>query len=336
MNLNNNYKNPYEILNLPYNSSIEDVKKSYKKMALLYHPDKLSTITDINEKNKKIKQFIDATNAYNSIINNDLTSMNSCFDDFDFNKDDYEDLYNDWINTFNDIKNSNIFKNIVKSFINMKPKIKKHFINVDISFNNYFSHKKKKLRLFLKNIIEPVFINLDCSKFPSHTINYFDNNDNEHEIIINMNLINDININKGFYHSYNPYNNTDNDSINNDSNNNIDNDYIKINESEIDNENNNNINNNKINIYYDMEIDTIDYILGTEVKLLFLNNEELNIIIEPLSNFTIIKNKGINKGDLIINFKCLPIKKDIWNKILDADKKEMVRIFQKLKNDIKI
>jgi hypothetical protein len=85
-----------------------------------------------------------------------------------------------------------------------------------------------------------------------------------------------------------------------------------------------------------MELNMIDYILGTKKELLFINKEIININIEPFTNNIIINNKGINGGDLIIYFKYIPIEKDSWNKISNADKKEMVRIFQNIKNDIKI
>jgi len=354
MNLNN-YKNPYEVLNLPFNSSIDEVKKTYKKIALKSHPDKLNSIMDTVEKNKKIKEFIDATNAYNSIINDDISGFKFNFDNDNYDYSNYEYNYDDWIKTFNDIKNSNLFKDIIKSFINLKPKIKKHNINVDITYHNYFSNNKKKLRLFLKGLIEPVFINLDCKKYPIHIINYFDNNDNEHEITINMNLINDIIINKGFYHldsdndtNSNDSNSNDSNSMNSESGGNDSNNDSNDDDNNDNNDDNNNDNNNdfikvdkdkddsKINIYYDMEIDTIEYIIGAKRELIFINKEIIEINIEPFSSYYIIKNRGICGGDLIILFKYLPIKKENWNKILDADKKEMVRIFQKLKNDIKI
>jgi preprotein translocase subunit Sec63 len=105
-------KNPYNILNIPLTSSIDEVKKAYKIIALKSHPDKLNSITDITEKNKKIKEFIDATNAYNSIINNDYLNLN----DLNYNFDNYENDYDEWIKTFNDIKNSNIFKGIINKY----------------------------------------------------------------------------------------------------------------------------------------------------------------------------------------------------------------------------
>ena len=34
------YKNFYEILNISENSDIDKIKKAYKKLVLVYHPDK--------------------------------------------------------------------------------------------------------------------------------------------------------------------------------------------------------------------------------------------------------------------------------------------------------
>ena len=82
--------NPFKILNLPDNSSIEDVKKAYKKIALNSHPDKLNNIKDEKEKKKKIKDFMDATNAYKKLLNEDI----------EFDDDNWD--YNDWMNSFND------------------------------------------------------------------------------------------------------------------------------------------------------------------------------------------------------------------------------------------
>jgi hypothetical protein len=220
--------NPYTILNIPLNSSIDDVKRAYKTIALRSHPDKLNGISDINEKNKKIKEFMDATNAYNSIMNNSDINLN--FNDFD----DINVNYDDWVETFNNITQSKLFGEMINMFKKFKSRVKKHNINVDIKYSDYFTINKKKLRIFLKNVQEPVYINLDCKKYPIHIINYYDDNDDEHEITINMIFINDIHINNGYYH--------------------------KVEEE-------------KINIYYDMQIDTIDYMIGDTKQLLFLNNQ---------------------------------------------------------------
>ena len=53
----------YEILGLPVNSSIEDIKKAYRKKARLYHPD-------INPAPEAKDYFISATEAYEFLIAN--------------------------------------------------------------------------------------------------------------------------------------------------------------------------------------------------------------------------------------------------------------------------
>lgn len=285
--------NPYLILNLPINSSIDDVKKAYKNIALKSHPDKLNNITDINERNKKIKEFMDATNAYNKILNGD---SNDYYNFDDYNYDDFKFTFEDWEETINNIRQSDLLKEMVNMFMKYKSKARKHNINVDIKYSDYFNINKKKLRLFLKGVEEPVYINLNCKQYPSCIINYIDDNDNEHEININMNIINDKIINNNYYHILDE-----------------------------------NIENNKIDIYYDLSIDTIDYLIGNNKDIIFVNKEIINIEIKPFSDELKIENYGINGGYLIIKFNYKPINKENWDKILDADKIEMIRILEKIK-----
>lgn len=287
-------KNPYEILGISLDSSIEDVKKAYKIIALKSHPDKLNNISDINEKNRKIKEFMNATNAYDKIMNGDCEIGNN---NYDYDDWDYKFTYEDWEETINNIRQSDLLKDLVSMFMKYKSKAKKHNINVDIKYQDYFNPGKKKLRLFLKGIEEPVYINLNCKQYPECIINYIDDNDNEHEIQVNIKLINDKEVNNNYYQ--------------------LDED-------------------NEDNLYYDLPIDTIDYLLGGTKELLFFNKEILLITITPFANEFRIEKKGINNGDLIIKFNYEPIKKENWDKLIDADKNEMVRILQKLKNDIKI
>jgi len=53
----------YNILGLPANSSIEEIKKAYRKKARLYHPD-------INHQPDAIDKFIRITEAYDFLISN--------------------------------------------------------------------------------------------------------------------------------------------------------------------------------------------------------------------------------------------------------------------------
>lgn len=59
----NNKKDYYQILNLDKTASEEDIKKSYKKLALQYHPDKNPGNDEACEKFKEVSE------AYSILIN---------------------------------------------------------------------------------------------------------------------------------------------------------------------------------------------------------------------------------------------------------------------------
>ncbi len=71
----------YEILGLPVNSSVEDIKKAYRRKARLYHPD-------INPSPEAKDLFIGVTEAYDFLITNHDT----------LNTDDqaYKQAMEDW------------------------------------------------------------------------------------------------------------------------------------------------------------------------------------------------------------------------------------------------
>lgn len=56
--------NPYEILGIPNNSELEDVKKAFRKLALRYHPDK-------NKDPEATEKFKEISAAYKKIIGED-------------------------------------------------------------------------------------------------------------------------------------------------------------------------------------------------------------------------------------------------------------------------
>ena len=72
-----------------------------------------------------------------------------------------------------------------------------HSFNLDITYSDYYSKNKKKIRIFLRDLTEPIFIDLDCKKYPKIIITHIDENDNEHEIIFNLNIVNN---NNNYYH----------------------------------------------------------------------------------------------------------------------------------------
>ena len=53
--MNSNIMNYYDILDVPKNTTIEEIKKKYRKLAIQFHPDKNKSV-DANEKFKKINE----------------------------------------------------------------------------------------------------------------------------------------------------------------------------------------------------------------------------------------------------------------------------------------
>ncbi|KAI9478468.1 MAG: Sec63 Brl domain-containing protein [Benjaminiella poitrasii] len=58
---------PYEILGLSEGASLADIKKTYKKLSLVYHPDKAKA----GEEEKNEERFIDITKAYKVLTDED-------------------------------------------------------------------------------------------------------------------------------------------------------------------------------------------------------------------------------------------------------------------------
>ena len=111
-------KDYYTILNIDKNASDEDIKKSYKKLALQYHPDKNQGNEDACEKFKEIGE------AYGVLSNKDKRSQYDMMGTVD---DTFEGV-NDPFEVFNDI-----FRSHINNFMNMK-------YENDINLGNIFSN----------------------------------------------------------------------------------------------------------------------------------------------------------------------------------------------------
>jgi DnaJ-class molecular chaperone len=110
-------KDYYSILNVEKNSLDEDIRKSYKKLALLYHPDKNMGNEEATEKFKEISE------AYSVLGNKDKRSQYDIMGTVDGNFEG-EDPFS----VFN-----SIFKQHVSSFMNMN-------YDNDVNIGNIFSN----------------------------------------------------------------------------------------------------------------------------------------------------------------------------------------------------
>jgi len=289
-------KDPYIILGISKNASFNEIKKAYKKIALKYHPDK--HYNESNELNMMYSEkFNEATEAYNSLINENENIFEN-FNDNDIKN--WKDIWNDMINNKND--RTIFLKNLAKIFIdnNIINKNNKniykftnlpimHKIKLNVTYEEVFNNEKKKLRLLLKNINEPIFIDILCgNSYPNITKIYYDDDNIEHNILINLDFIYNKNI------SHITYNN-----------------------------------NKKIDILYNIELNLINYLDGYNGKIKYINNKIIDIYIPPYNkNYYKIKNMGINEGDLIFKIKILDININKFKNLLENEKKELYKLLE--------
>ena len=290
-------KNPYKILGITKNNSIEEIKKIYKKIALECHPDKTLNepehIRDIMN-----SRFKEATEAYKIIIDNpyiDYTNIddNYYYDNFNYesyNYNDWIDIFSDFINTNNDAKNyiSNIAgilrdNNIIKNkkfykFANI-PLI--HKVTLNVTYKELINNTKKKIQLLLKDISEPIYITIYAfDSYPVINKLYIDDDDVTHEIEIKIKIMKD----EFFTHKF------------------VD---------------------NTINIYYKLKYNLYDYLNGYTTRIKYINDKYIDINIPKLTSKKYeIKDKGINGGSLIIKikFRNTNVNFDYWNKLEDIEK----------------
>jgi DnaJ-class molecular chaperone len=308
-------KNPYIILGLSNNASYSQIKKAYKNIALKNHPDKLYNLSkDIQDNHLNI--FRDATDAYNFLINhNDINNSFNYFNNNDFNyNNDHNDNNDDlsfnnlWNNVFynnDDIKT--YLKNLAINFLNNNYKKYnnnnnnnnksispiQHNITLNVSYSELYLNSKKKLRLILKGIDEPIFIDIYCNdSYPFINKIYLDDFNNEHNIYIKLNL---------------QYNNI----------------FSHITYK----------NNNNIDIIYNLDLNIFHYFNGFNTKILYIDNNIIDIFIPPFNKKIFkISDKGINGGDLILKLNYLDYNIDIdkWNNINNEHKDIFINILDKV------
>jgi hypothetical protein len=309
------------------NYTRDEIKNIYKRIALECHPDKLINISCEKERIIKIERFKNASIGYKKAIedfdNYGKLKYNNNDYNFDNLADDYE-IYNSfdinfWKNTYDGIfkdkeaiKNTFIdvasyffnkgFKN--KNYYNPSTKIIKHNINLPITYCDLCSTSKRKLRILLKNVKEPVYINICCkSDYPRLTRQYIDDDSIEHEIIINMIINNDDDLKDNINCKEVSYTHTIID--NTDGSHNID-----------------------LNTIIDINI--LDYLIGGIKKIKYVDNTYIDIHIEPFSlNDIIIKDKGLLGGDLNVKLIYLNITLKDWKKI---SKKKRCKVINIIKN----
>lgn len=265
----------YKILGLTPSASEEEIKKSYKKLAMKYHPDRSVNLSDI-EKKKNEEKFKEINDAYQHILNK---------------KNEPDDLFNKYSQEFNNKNMDDImnyfykYKGSTKNNKGDNSYSKDIFLDLNIPLETYFIGGEYEVTFSTNLNCENcngsgVFSNRLCPKcygrgtnkiriktsvkIPEKTLKLkTEVNENNKTFNLNINIILDKN------------------------------DKFRIDQK---------------NIYSKINVPYYKAILGGDVDYKFLDGKTYNIKVNPLTEsgkMIRLKNKGIDGGDLILEFNII-------------------------------
>lgn len=293
----------------------ENIKNCYKKIALACHPDKLNNISDEKERHDKVEKFKEATVSYNYLLKylSDGCEFDYYSDDVDyfnmfadFAEFDEDDIKKTVFSTMKDLASTFFKKDIKpKSYYRPNNNIIKHNIELPVNISDIYNNKKKKLEITLKNVKEPVMLEIYCG---CREINkqYIDDDGIEHDIIIKLSIMK-----------------TDRTYGNHGTNGTHGTDRVlrKYNHIECDD--------GTVNLVTTVEISLLDYLLGSIKKLKFIDGSVIKLNIPAFEKDKIIKKKrGLYNGDLIVNIYLKNIIRSEWDALDKESKDNMIRILK--------
>lgn len=292
--------NHYNVLGVPYNASLDEIKRAYKDIALKCHPDKLTQMIDDNVKKERIEKFKEASIAYNELLGK--ADKNDCIGEEDFTnwKDIWYSVFSNSTetkeiirDTFVDIASTFIKSQIYpKSYYNVSSNVsapKRHEVSAEITYREILLNVKKKLRLILVDIDEPLFVDMSCGKFPQVIKEYTDDYDNEHEIVINMIIKEQDNFDHVIHKS------------------------------------------GRIDLITTVDVSLLEYSTGFDRSIKHADGEYISVSFpEHCGDTYEVANRGINNGSLFVNVSVRKILTSEWNRLSQEDKAAMVRILKLL------
>ena len=318
----------------------EEIKGIYKKIALECHPDKLTHVSDEVERNAKIERFKMATIGYKKAMEDfeNYGKLNYRGTDYNFDNlaDDYE-IYNSfdlnfWKNTYDGIfkdkdKIKSTFIDVASYFFNRgfktknhyepSTKIVKHNINLPITYYDLCSQTKRKLRILLKNVKEPVYITLCCKNdYPCLTRQYIDDDSIEHEIVIQMIL------------ESGETDDCESGEMEAEACEAAEAEQVRYTHTP---HTTHTTHTPHIDLHTSIDINIVEYLSGGIRKIRYVDDSVLDIPIEPFSTKDIvIQDKGLLGGNLNVKvvFHNITLKK--WKKISEKKRAKVIHLLSKM------
>jgi len=171
---------PYDVLGVSKTASLGEVRSRYFELAKEHHPDKLHNIT-AEEKIRHEEIFKNISVAYSTIErtkNTTSSTSTKAKTDETINPDDWRTIWNELEVLVCKPGIWDTMKGIVKDTIKdvavkgLQKFTNQHFIKVPVTLEEVHAQKKKRIRLFLHKVDEPVYITVDLSEFPSCEVNH--------------------------------------------------------------------------------------------------------------------------------------------------------------------
>lgn len=138
---------PYQVLGLEEGAPFDEVRRKYKDLAKLYHPDRHQKANE-DERKKKEEYFKKVTVAYQVIVD----------------ELEKEDLRKNTMPTYNWGAMKEVLMN---TFVDVATKYltrKEHHISVPVTLEDTYMKKRKKLQIFLKGVEDPVIVHVVCDR----------------------------------------------------------------------------------------------------------------------------------------------------------------------------
>ena len=202
-----------------------------------------------------------------------------------------------------------------KNHYNPSTKIITHNINLPITYYDLCSLTKRKLRILLKNVKEPVFISLCCKNdYPCLTRQYIDDDSVEHEIIIQMILDNGDDSEGGC---------DEGEGGGGDAT------TARYTHSILHNSDGT----HTIDLHTTIDINIVEYLSGCIRKIRYVDDSEFDITIEPfhaIEKDVVIQGKGLHGGNLNVKvvFQNITLKK--WKKISEKKRAKVIHLLKKM------
>jgi DnaJ-class molecular chaperone len=187
---------PYTVLGVSRDATLQQVRSRYFELARKHHPDKLGNVSEEEKKNHEAI-FKDISNAYSEI--EDRINKNG---NFNYSSDNYEHhSRDDWRSIWNDLevlfqtpgtweRVASIVKNTVHDVtVEGIKQLKTHHVKINVTLEEVHAKKKKRIRLILANVEEPIFVILDIGEYPIMDVKHITPNGFPINIAISMELI---------------------------------------------------------------------------------------------------------------------------------------------------